>query len=279
MVPPISKRRAITASRKLPKPLVNAARHGRCQIQAAASGVVSHGKSQQVIRAKYLSHPLVNVIGRPAGFIAKEQVIAALQRRLPMRARGVRCIQPHIVWPLALYERVPTFVLAQVQQMPVIQAGASHGLLIHVKCDWANHMEPTPSDHGGASHISRVVGNLRMNQDNVENGIQWCVIHVKRGGVRLNVWTPKREDPESIARWEYFVRYSRHFEMEFEISFTLAIREFCGYTFEIMMEVLLVNLAWVLLMAVWGVSYFIQARADRAKGGRYIANLEPESKD
>ena len=46
-----------------------------------------------------------------------------------------------------------------------------------------------------------------------------------------------------------------------------------------MMEVLLVNLAWVLMMAVWGVSYFIQARADRAKGGRYIANLEPESKD
>ena len=65
--------------------------------------------------------PLVNVIGRAAGFIAKEQVIAALQRRLPMRARGVRCIQPHIVWPLALYERVPTFVLAYVQQMPVIQ--------------------------------------------------------------------------------------------------------------------------------------------------------------
>jgi len=67
--------------------------------------------------------------------------------------------------------------------------------------------------------------------------------------------------------------------MEFEISFTLAIHARCGYTFEIMMEVLLVNLAWVLLMAIWGVSYFIQARADRAKGGRYIANLEPESKD
>lgn len=97
--------------------------------------------------------------------------------------------------------------------------------------------------------------------------------------MRLKVWSPKREDPESIARWEYVGRYSRHFEMEFEISFTLAIREFCGYTLKIMMEVLLVNLAWVLLMAVWGVSYFIQARADRAKGGRYIANLEPESKD
>ncbi len=52
--------------------------------------------------------------------------------------------------------------------------------------------------------------------------------------------------------------------MEFEISFTLAIRVFYGYTFKIMMEVLLVNLAWVLLMAVWGVSYFIQARSDRA---------------
>ena len=61
--------------------------------------------------------------------------------------------------------------------------------------------------------------------------------------------------------------------------YMLAMRARCGYTYGIMMEVLLVNLAWVLLMAVWGVSYFIQARADRAKGGRYIANLEPESKD
>ena len=59
----------------------------------------------------------------------------------------------------------------------------------------------------------------------------------------------------------------------------VAIHARSGYTFKIMMEVLLVNLAWVLLMAVWGVAYFIQARADRAKGGRYIANLEPESKD
>ena len=59
----------------------------------------------------------------------------------------------------------------------------------------------------------------------------------------------------------------------------VAIHARSGYTFEIMMEVLLVNLAWVLMMAVWGVSYFIQARADRAKGGRYIANLEPESKE
>ena len=102
---------------------------------------------------------------------------------------------------------------------------------------------------------------------------------MKRVGVRLNVWTPTREGHESIARQEYVRRNSRRFEMEFETACTLAIRVFCGYTFEIMMEVLLVNLAWVLLMAVWGVSYFIQARADRAKGGRYIANLEPESKD
>ena len=96
--------------------------------------------------------------------------------------------------------------------MPVIQAGASHGLLIHVKCDGANHMEPTPSDHRGAPDISRVVGNLRMNQDNIENGIQRCVIHVKRVGVRLKMWTPKREGHESIARREYFGRNSRRFQ-------------------------------------------------------------------
>ena len=90
MVPPISKWRAIAAVGKLPNALVHATRHGRGQIQAAASGVVAHGKSQQVVRAKCVRNPLVNVIGRAAGFIAKEQVITALHGRLPMRARGMR---------------------------------------------------------------------------------------------------------------------------------------------------------------------------------------------
>ncbi|MCE9620252.1 MAG: hypothetical protein K8R92_10130 [Planctomycetes bacterium] len=46
-----------------------------------------------------------------------------------------------------------------------------------------------------------------------------------------------------------------------------------------MIQVLLVNLAWVIFLAAWCIAYFIQARVDRAKGGRYIANLEPENKD
>ncbi len=46
-----------------------------------------------------------------------------------------------------------------------------------------------------------------------------------------------------------------------------------------MIQVLLVNAAWVVLLAAWCIAYFIQARADRAQGGRYNANLEPESKD
>lgn len=46
-----------------------------------------------------------------------------------------------------------------------------------------------------------------------------------------------------------------------------------------MLPVLLVNLAWVVLLASWCVAYFIQERSDRAKGGRYLANLEPEPRD
>jgi hypothetical protein len=46
-----------------------------------------------------------------------------------------------------------------------------------------------------------------------------------------------------------------------------------------MLPVLLVNLAWVVLLAAWCIAYFIQERSDRAKGGRYLANLEPEPKD
>ncbi len=46
-----------------------------------------------------------------------------------------------------------------------------------------------------------------------------------------------------------------------------------------MLPVLLVNLTWVLLLASWCIAYFIQEKSDRAKGGRYVANLEPEPKD
>ena len=46
-----------------------------------------------------------------------------------------------------------------------------------------------------------------------------------------------------------------------------------------MLPVLLVNLAWVVLLASWCIAYFIQEKSDRAKGGRYVANLEPEPKD
>lgn len=46
-----------------------------------------------------------------------------------------------------------------------------------------------------------------------------------------------------------------------------------------MVPVLLVNLAWVVLLAAWCIAYFVQEKSDRAKGGRYVANLEPEPKD
>jgi len=162
-VAPILKGNAFSAARKLANTFVNAARHGRGKIQAAASGIIAHGKSQQVVRAKRLRHPLVNLLGRAAGFIAKQQIITSLHWRLPMGARGVRCVQPHILWLLALHKGAPTFVLTQVEQMPVIQARAAHGLFIHVKGDGAHHMQPATRDHGGSPRIARVVGNLRMN--------------------------------------------------------------------------------------------------------------------
>ena len=113
-VAPILKGNAFSAARKLANAFVHAACHGRGKIQAAASGIIAHGKAQQVVRAKRLRHPFVNLLGRAAGFIAKQQIITSLHGRLPMGARGVRCIQPHILWLLALHKRAPTFVLTQV---------------------------------------------------------------------------------------------------------------------------------------------------------------------
>ena len=103
-VAPILKGNAFSAARKLANAFVHAARHGRGKIQAAASGIIAHGKAQQVVRAKRLRHPFVNVLGCAASFIAKQQIIAALHGRLPMGACGVRCVQPHMFWLLALHE-------------------------------------------------------------------------------------------------------------------------------------------------------------------------------
>lgn len=80
-------------------------------------------------------------------------------------------------------------MLAQVEQVPIIQTRAAHGLLIHVKGNGTHHMEPATRDHGGSPRIARVVGNLRMNQDNVEQWIELRIIHVERAGCGWKAWT------------------------------------------------------------------------------------------
>ena len=93
-------------------------------------------------------------------------------------------------------------MLAQVKQVPIIQARAAHGLLIHVKGNGTHHMKPATRDHGCSPRIARVVGNLRMNQDNIEQWIELRIIHVERAECGWKVWTLSFDIAQSIARLE-----------------------------------------------------------------------------
>jgi hypothetical protein len=70
---------------------------------------------------------------------------------------------------------------------------------------------------------------LRMNQDNIENGIQRCVIHVKRVGVRLSVVVKERVmSLLHVGNISAVIRGA--FKGICELLM-LAIHARCGYTF------------------------------------------------
>src|SRR6185295_14557980 len=65
---------------------------------------------------------------------------------------------------------IPRVVLAHVETGPVVEAGAPAGLLVGIEPQRADEPEGTPGRDAGAPDVAGVVGDLRLVQDDLEQG-------------------------------------------------------------------------------------------------------------
>ena len=58
----------------------------------------------------------------------------------------------------------------QVQEIPVIQPRPLHRLVRNIEAQGADQMQSGPGDGAGAGDIAGVLGDLRLYQDDVDQG-------------------------------------------------------------------------------------------------------------
>lgn len=61
-----------------------------------------------------------------------------------------------------------TFIIGNVQKMPVIQPGSFQLSVIYCKAHRAHQMEPSPGGGAGSSYVPGVLGNFGLHQNDVE---------------------------------------------------------------------------------------------------------------
>ena len=112
---------------QLPQSFVHARAHHRRQVQAP--GACRHRQRDQMIVAVRPADPLAH-LGRYAGaLLAEQQVISAAKVGLPVRAVGVRRVEPQSRRRFVAQEGVPRLMLTAVDEVPVVQARPATGLL------------------------------------------------------------------------------------------------------------------------------------------------------
>ena len=101
--------------------------------------------------------------------------VGAGERRVEVASLGAGAQEPKPSGPLALQERLPRRVLAAVDEVPVVEPRAPPRLLVHVEADGVDDVQPATERRGGAPDVARVVRDLRVKQDDVEQRLR--VLH------------------------------------------------------------------------------------------------------
>ena len=70
--------------------------------------------------------------------------------------------------PVFFKKIVKIFIIGNVQQMPVIKPCAFQLFVVNVKAHRLNKVEPCARCGAGARNVSGVLGNLRLNKDNIK---------------------------------------------------------------------------------------------------------------
>jgi len=106
---------------------------------------------------------------RTRALAAENQPIAFRITRIPETLRGLGREEPETLRPpRCSQERLPILVMTDVQLMPVIHACTTQLGVVDFKAQRMHQMEHTARDRTHTANVTRVRGNLRMEQDEMK---------------------------------------------------------------------------------------------------------------
>ena len=69
---------------------------------------------------------------------------------------------------------VQIFVYSEIELVPVVEAGAAHGLVAYVETERLYQVQPRAGDGAGAGDVAGIGGNFRLDEYNVYHGYRLC---------------------------------------------------------------------------------------------------------
>lgn len=157
--------REFAAGDQLPHSLVDHGADGRGEVERSLAG--EHWEAHATERARVEQR-----LGQAGGFLAEDEVVATPKRDVKDGARGFGAEQPDPRRPGRGVRRVevgvPGCVLSDSESWPVVEPGATARLFAGIEPEGVDEVQRARGGHAGPPDVARVVGDLGLVEDNVE---------------------------------------------------------------------------------------------------------------
>ncbi len=110
----------------------------------------------------------MNRLGHPEILRPEKQMVAALPLGLAKAATGLGGEEPESLRSGVLEVGLPAGMLDEVDVLPVVHSRPLQMLVIDLKAEWVDQVQPRADRKAGAPDVSRVVGNQRGAEDDVQ---------------------------------------------------------------------------------------------------------------
>ena len=104
-----------------------------------------------------------------AGLFAEHQVVAVAVFHLMIGVRRLCCRIEVAAVRIFLKKFIQIFIHTHIEQMPVVQTGTLHALIVDSKAERLDQMQHTTCRRTGAGNVAGVLRDLRLDQNNVEH--------------------------------------------------------------------------------------------------------------
>ena len=103
------------------------------------------------------------------GFLAEEQVASVFEICLGVAPGRFRGQTPHLPYFVTGEKVIQIFVISDLDQVPVIQSGASDSFLRNVKAQGSDQVQMAAGGSAGTGNIAAILRNLRFDQNDVQH--------------------------------------------------------------------------------------------------------------